>query len=155
MNNTIRPAVGYYSIIRSSEDKNAMIHWNTPEFDSSCDRWFESCGCGFASWRDGKYLQETDDLEMEVFREDHPNICVKESFCEIEYGKAPETIESAWIFLAEYDGRKSRCFSFTVENVTWRKWLVWERAIRDWHATGEFKTTQFSCYPCSGPWEQR
>lgn len=155
MNNIFRPAVGYYCITRSSEDKNAMIYWNTPEFDSSCGRWFESCGCSFASWRDAKYLQETDDLEMEVFRENHPNISVKESLYEIEYGKEPETVESAWIFLAEYDGRKSRCFSFTVENVTRRKWLVWERAVRDWHATGEFKTTQFSCYPCSGPWNEQ
>ena len=106
MNNIIRPAVGRYSIIRSSEDENAMIRWNTPEFDNSCGRWFESCGCGFASWRDAKYLQETDDLEMEVFRENHPDICVKESFCELEYGKDPEIIESAWIFLAEYDGRR-------------------------------------------------
>ena len=145
MNNIIRPAVGRYSIIRSSEDENAMINWNTPEFDSSCGRWFESCGCGFATWRDAKYLQEADDWEMEVFRQEHPDICVKDT----------ETIESAWIFLAEYDGRKFRCFSFTVENVTWRKWLVWERAVRDWHATSEFKTTQFSCYPCSGPWETR
>ena len=153
MNDIIRPTVGRYRITRSSEDENAMIYWNKPEFDSSCGRWFESCGCDFATWRDAKYLQEADELEMEVFRHEHPDICVKESVCELEYGKDSETVANAWIFLAEYDGRKSRCFSFTVENITWSKWLVWERAVRDWHATGKFKTTQFSCYPCSGLWE--
>ena len=131
-----------------------MIRWNDPEFDHKCGRWFESCGYGFVSWRDAKYLQEADDLEMDRFRQEHPDVCVKESFCEIEYGQDTETIESAWIFLVEYNGRKHRDFSFNVSNVTKRKWMVWERAIRDWHATGEFKTTQFSCYPCCGPWKE-
>jgi hypothetical protein len=154
MNNTIRPAVGRYSIIRSSENKKAMIHWNAPKFDSKCGRWFESCGYDFASWRDAKYLQEADDLELESFREKHPDIRVKESYCEIEYGKQTDMIEHAWIFLVEYNGSKNRSFCFNVDHVTKHKWLVWERAIRDWHATGEFKTTQFSCYPCSGPWQE-
>lgn len=155
MSDIIRPAVGCYSIIRSSEDPNAMIHWNTPEFDSTCGRWFESCGCAFASWRDAKYLQETDDLEMEEFRNERPNVCVKESFCEIEYGKDIDMIEHAWILLVEYNGKKHRKFSCDVNNIPKSNWGVWERAIRNWHATNEFKTTHFSCYPCSGPWQEK
>jgi hypothetical protein len=152
---TVSPAVGSYHIIRSSESKSAMICWNTPKYNKSSKRWFEASGCGFASWRDAKYLQETDDLEMEEFRLKHPEFPVKESFWEIEYGKKPEIIAKVWIFLVEYENGRSRSFSFDLKNINKQEWKKWEDAVEGWHATNELVTPHFSCYPCCGPWEER
>ena len=154
MNNITFTAIGYYNIIRSSEEKNAMVHRSTAKYDSKCGRWFESLGCDFSSWRSAKYELEADDLAIESFREKHPDMRVKESFCEVEYGKDADIIEHAYISLSEYNGNKNRSFRFSVDNVTKHTWMAWERAVRDWHATGELKTIQFSCRPCSGPWEE-
>ena len=151
-NYTIRLEVGCYRIIRSSESKNAMIHWNKPEYNEQSGRWYESCGCGFTSWRDAKYLQEADDLEMEEFRHAHPNAHVRESFMEVEYGTGYYDISRVWIFFSEYDGGKIRSNTLNLFDIAKEDLEVWLAAVWNWHDTGEFKTEHFSCYPCSGPW---
>ena len=149
-----RPDVGRYRIIRSSEDENAMLYWNMPEFDKSCGRWFESCGCGFCSWRDCQAFQEADDMEMAMFHADHPDICVRESFCEIKYGETHEIIENISYLLIDYRGTKHRSFSFDINHVSKDELTEWEAAVRNWHATGEVKTEHFACHSMHWAWRE-
>lgn len=150
--NTLRPAVGYYSIIRSSEDEGAMIHWNKPEYDENCNRWFESCGCGFACWRDGQALQEADDMEVWEFHLENPDICVRESYCEIEYGKKDNIIKNVNFLLLDYCGKRNRSFSFEISNVSKEELMEWEAAVRNWHATGDLQTEHFYCSSMHWNW---
>ena len=153
-NSKILRDVGKYQVIRSSETKDAMICWNTPQFNAEHGRWYETCGGGFASWVDVKYMQETDDLEMEEFRSEHPDLRVRESFLEVEYGDGYYSIAKIWAFLAEYDGRKSRSFAFDLKDLGQEDLEVCTAAIWNWHDTGELKTAHMECYPCCGPWEE-
>ena len=152
--NTIRPAVGYYSIIRSSEYESAMIRWHEPEYDENCDRWFEYSGCGFASWRDCQAFQEADDMEMWEFRAEHPDICVRESFCEIEYGKQEGVIKRVHYLLIEYAGERHRSFSFELCHISKEDLTEWEAAVKNWHADGELKTANFFCDSMHWAWQK-
>ena len=150
---TIRPAVGYYGTIRSSEEKNAMICWNKPEYDDTCGRWFESSGAHFACWRDAQAFQEADDMDMWEFHSEHPDICVRESFCEIEYGKVNGIIKNAHYLLIDYRGEKHRSFSFEISHVSKEELAEWEAAVMKWHATGEIKTAHFFCDSMHWAWK--
>ena len=138
------PALGRYHVIRSSEDERAMIHWNKPEFEEGCGRWFERCGCGFSSWRDLESFQEADDIDMYRLRKKYPDICVRESYCEMAYGKEQGIMKRVSYILVERWGKRSRSFSFQLSDIAKDKVEAWEVAVESWHATGELKTAHFS-----------
>lgn len=153
-NSIFQKAIGKYFYVRSSESEEAMICWNTPEYDKENGRWFESCGSSFCNYEDAKAMEETDDIEMELFRKDHPDICVKETFCEIIYDEDDRQRSEVYVILIEYDHGKSRSFSFTIEHADSNKVEEIVESIHNWHNTGELRIGDFSSYCCSGAWSQ-
>lgn len=147
-------AIGKYFYVRSSESADALIYWNEPEYDEESGRWFESCGCSFCNYEDAKAMEETDDIEMELFRKDHPDICVKETFCEILYDENNRQRAEVYVILIEYDHGKSRLFSFTIEHADKQKVEEIVGSIHTWHNTDELRIGDFSSYCCSGAWSQ-
>lgn len=147
MSEFMAPSVGSYSIIRSSRSKRGMIYWNRPEFDSSCGRWFESCGCHFASWRDEEALMDADEMDMAYFHDANPKISCRESIYTIEFAKDSELIEEMWIILIDYvKGKCCKC-SFRLKQIPKEKAKAADEAIWHWHRTGEVDATVFGSEP--------
>ena len=143
---------GKYFIIRSSESKEAIGCWGEPEFEEEGGRWYESCGCGFACYRDGAALQEMDDLNVETFNNEHPGIVVKETFCELVYNDSEGRTSDVEVILVERNNGKNRSFSFTIEHADKRRIDEILEGIRGWHSDGYLRIGDFISYGCCGAW---
>ena len=143
---------GRYFYMRSSEDRAAACCWGEPEYDEKSERWYESCGCGFACYRDGIALQEDTDLGVEQFNNAHPQIKVKETTFELIYDDDTKQTSEITVVLVERDKGRTRSYSFTVEHASPQRVDEIIEGIRCWHCSGELHIGDFSCYPCSGAW---
>ena len=153
-NNYVVPAVGRYYFIRSSENKEAVMCWQEPEYSEEYKRWFESVGCGFASADDGDALIETDDLSMNMYAADFREDQYKESFCEMYYERSEVLFAEILVVLMEYDNKKSRSFSFEIKHADKKKIDEIEEAIYRWHGTGTLSFGDFVSDHCCGAWSE-
>ena len=147
MSEYMAPSVGCYGIVRSARSKRGMIYWNEPEFDSNCGRWFETCGCHFASWRDERALMEADEMDMAYFHDENPKISCRESTYTVEFGDEPDVMDEMWICLVEYVKGSRKYWSFTLEQIPKDTVKTADEAIWHWHRTGEVDTAAFGCEP--------
>ncbi len=143
---------GFYTYIRSAENSDWMMMGADARFDADSNTWFEYMGGGYACWRDGKALQEADELDMDDFHSEHPEMKCRESFFDLEYGETRDDITDGLFILAEYDGAKHRSFSFNLKDVTLTQAKEYVALVEAWHTTGELHLGPLSCNPCQGPW---
>ena len=146
---------GMYCIIRSSEDSGAMWLGDRAEFNVECGRWFEYMGCGYGCWRDGKYLQEADDMDLYYFHRDHPEIKCREAMYDFQYGDTRDDVSYAFVFLAEYEEKRVRTFSYSLDDISREEMNLHIEAIKKWHATGELNVGPYSGIPEYRPWEAK
>ena len=145
---------GRYCWTRSSEDPKAMMRGKRADFNSKVGRWFESMGCGYACWRDGKYFQEEDIMSIDDFHDSHPNITCRESCYDLEYGDTEDDVRYAWFYLEEYEGKKHRTFDISMLDIPMSTAEEYIAAIEEWHRTGEFNIDQYHGCPNFSPWRQ-
>ena len=146
---------GMYCAIRSSEDSAAMLLGDRAEFDIQCSRWFEYLGCGYECWRDGKYQQEADDADLYSFHRDHPEITCRESMYDFQFGDTEDVVSYAFMFLAEYEEKRVRMFSFSLGDISCQEMNEYIKALKKWHATGELNVGPYSGVPKYRPWEAK
>jgi hypothetical protein len=113
--NVFKKELGKYVNIRSSESPEMMICWNTPEYDADCGRWFESNGCSYYSDEHAKDMQNADSLDMLQMRRRHPELSVKETFCEITYLKGKQRAE-VYVVCNEYKKGRTRTFTVVLDD---------------------------------------
>jgi hypothetical protein len=145
---------GFYTFIRSAEDSAWMMMGDEARFDSASNTWFEYMGCGYACERDGIGLQEADEIDMYHFHKEHPQMKCRETFFDLVYGRTRDEVALGLFVLTEYDGAKSRSFSFDLKDVTLAQAKEYVALVEAWHATGELCLGPLKCNPCQGPWHE-
>lgn len=146
---------GMYCTIRSSQDSAAMLLGDRADFDIHCSRWFEYMGCRYENWRDGKYQQEADDTDLYYFHCDHLEINCRESMYDFQFGDTRDDVSYAFVFLAEYEEKRVRTFSFSLDDISRQEMNEYIEALKKWHATGELNVGPYSGVPEYRPWEAK
>ena len=138
MSNSLQKAdIGKYFYIRSSENEEAMLRWGSLEYDVESSRWFEFSGFGYCDFRDAKAMQEANDIEIEDFRIAHPDICVRETFCDMVFDDAVAKTAQILAVFVDYEKDRTRSCSLRIEHADAQKINRLMDKIRDWHITGE------------------
>ena len=146
---------GRYGYIRSSKNSKFMILGDEAKYEPEFNMWFEYMGCGYACWRDGKALQEADEIDLYLFHDKHPKINCKESFYDFEYGNTRNDVAYALFILTEYKGTLYRTFHFNLQNITLQKSKEYIAAIEAWHHTGELNVDSFNGIPQFSFWRRK
>ena len=144
-NNEVMKDIGNYRIIRSSEDRKAMIGRGDVEYDKTCKRWFESTGGGYCAWDDAQYLLDADESDAIDFRNDHPNLSFRESYWDITYGEDDLIAERALFVLEEFENGEPHAYNFIVDDVSPEELAKWRKAVWRWHVYGEMKLDNLKC----------
>lgn len=147
--NVFKKELGKYVNIRSSESAEMMICWNTPEYDADCGRWFESNGCSYYSDEHAKDMQNADSLDMLQMRRRHPELSVKETFCEITYLKGKQRAE-VYVVFNEYKKGRMRTFTVVLDDANEKETEEMINTICTWHKRDELHFGRLSIYDCQG-----
>jgi hypothetical protein len=113
-----------------------MMSGEAAQFDEEQGIWIEYTVCDYGCYRDGKALQEADELDLEAFHRTHPQMQCKESFYDLEYGKTGDDVLSVFWILTEYENGKCRTFSFGMDHTTMQEFRSCQEAVEAWHRTG-------------------
>ena len=149
------PGTGVYYIIRSSEDRDAMIGWNTLHYDSRSGKWFEWLKREYETSRDGEELYKKDMHALRKFRHDNLHRCAQESVLDAMAG-----IEGkAWSFLhvsvEEFRPYERREVGFIIDEYTAEQLEEAKRFVEQWHFDSEtrYPHIYYNSVPPSYKWE--
>lgn len=131
------PGTGVYYIIRSSEDRHAMIGWSTLHYDNKSGKWFEWLKRDYETSTDGEELYRKDMCALREFRRDNQHRCAQESVLEATAGVEGKVWSFLSVSVEEFRPYERREVGFVIDEYTEKELTEAKRFVEQWHFDSE------------------
>lgn len=139
------PGSGIYYIIRSSEDRSAMIGWNTLTYDIKSGKWFEWLQREFPSYDDCVEILREDQRELRDFRLNNLHRCAQESILTVMAGVEGKSWSFLDVVVEEFRPYERRYVGFLIDEYSEKELEEAEQFVEMWHYDSETRHPHI-CY---------